>query len=1605
MQLIIESFFLEAVYQIVNSAADIATHHQLHEIQNHAFDWIINGEKYIDARNTSMHTLRDKIMSSAAHVLGAVSEVSLDSITERFVAELRLRIKAESNSPARQELYNLCHGLRHLRLTDKTSNQVRSSANFLEVVFPLRHVAPDKKSRLQQAIADMMTSVLTPLVDDGNPAQFGDRCDPNVRKQWFTTISLLRTELVKWTTKQAKQAYAGLPAVTALTCLTINDNFLTEMDQMIEILHRQLRDKKNVSVVLLCITRAVQCFYHRMYGHDSSSQRSNVDVAFITRWTEKVVQPIVHATSRGQLTSPEQLELLRKLATVVTSYLPEYGIKNIILELLMSDMVPQPWEAAMGGLMSMMSVLVEAPRRVAGRPLRLCLPPTASALEGTLTSIVPPAAIVDGSSTPIGFGGTLWFPDQEACDHLLEVVKHNHNPLEAYGVAQLMPLISAAIGKILRQCHQLHGYTRLTNAARPSSEINPLHKMSALTIFVAILQVIPFIVPDNWVTKSIKEDLPGYTIHAEPIVRNAAIQTCKRCLIALPASRELIISSLAVYTVHLQEEFVEVIKESMDLLLSLILKWNELAISERKLASSAGQSAALPALEGMLRDVSRVEASLLTMLCSVDVEVRRLAIKLLEATRMLHRTITLTANQSYMWSSENVAALDSHGEVGHAFPPPLSNASRVGDSLETIEDDSVPTLVLPSHFQRNSMSGRGSTRGSISHVRRSTITSSLPTGSSVASRSLPTPAGGPLEKHASFSTTPDSMYTDGGDELLYAADVIEKFGDAFARRCYWDFGPWGDIWRDWRPVPKESSFLLCMSRIRTNEDSTRWARILCELSKEIWYRCEKTASLFHADVVSKLLTLSSTDSAGRQTIPVDGSRGELARNFVLCAAAAPYMDSSLATNRDQGMSSVDFVRLLVSSARTSTVDSSAVLGLGCIHPSCHATVAFEVSSLAKEYVSSTAGGGSSSGGGGARTGPGGGLGGTIRSSRSGGARKEDIRLVQAHILRILASNLLADSLSKSNVLKDCFVEFVTETARYITLTVDVSPELQQLRFCLCGVSRACADHLAVCQPQSFPPMLRKQLFDKFSLYCEDGQTPGLFRSELRRHISAAKAAMKGRDADLLRHLETDIVDASEMLEHAAYLGMAAMLTGTAFDANAREPQGRVFVWIDRMLTPRNQAGIASPAPHNQWKKPGKPVLESAREIDDAYQGAAAWGPPKSHAADTGLRNLLQSNTDLAGIYADRSYSLNLQTAASYFLVLSNVYSDIPVPLEEHIIVSLVLHKIIDTLPNVRHAAQAMLKTMAMRHWTTATDSLENGNFNSEGALASLTMKVPTKKDEGGVDATNVESVKIKRASRFHPAREAREDSFAGAVVVGSLAESHQAFQQHLSSVLARDHAELAHNVVREVLVRQHQCQRSSMPGNCFADVLLCLPPWLEYAAFHRGWEGQWGGDILRMMYSITATLQKGSRRSYPVQKMWMTIASNRRNVFPTVDFLLKQGVADAALASSNLDGDEVSDATTAAIEHTMDPGKQIALYLSRVAPRQVIDLLIHEATLQLVEPDDEKASRMASHASPWMAGQQVIPSQSKEMGDETDLLVSRNERHEKREQDYARVSC
>lgn len=108
-------------------------------------------------------------------------------------------------------------------------------------------------------------------------------------------------------------------------------------------------------------------------------------------------------------------------------------------------------------------------------------------------------------------------------------------------------------------------------------------------------------------------------------------------------------------------------------------------------------------------------------------------------------------------------------------------------------------------------------------------------------------------------------------------------------------------------------------------------------------------------------------------------------------------------------------------------------------------------------------------------------------------------------------------------------------------------------------------------------------------------------------------------------------------------------------------------------------------------------------------------------------------------------------------MLTEVYALQPLPLEAHVVLSLVLHKLVDPRQEVRDAARSLLRVLSRRIWQRDTRYSEAED--SEGAAT------------------------------------AAQD---GTVVVGALADSHASYQLRLSARLAREHTELSEALAIEV---------------------------------------------------------------------------------------------------------------------------------------------------------------------------------------------------------------
>jgi hypothetical protein len=1405
-------FFLEASKNVVAENSVIIPTSTSGELEELAFDWILNGERYVTVvtlQDQSLAQLKDKVILSASQLLGELSFSTLESILQRFLNELSHRLTAEASSPARQELYDLCHSLRFLKLNDTSTAGMASSIRFLEAIFPLRHVAAEKKSRPQHALCDLLTYILSPISDLGDPGSFGIVCGASLRNQWFSTIKLLRTELSKWVTKQTKQAMAGYPVLSALICIDDENSLVNTIDVLVDSLNKHMRDKKMCSMALLCLTRCVSCFLRRLGGRSDPER--------LSKWVARSTHLAINSTIKGSFVSPDQILVMRYLCISIAAVLPEYAIQGVILEMMKLDQ-GHCWEAPYIAVSSMVPILSKAPGRLFDdhRDTFEMLPPTPAALEALMTSLAP--------NHP--YGKPISNQSLGRMEHLMH---QGYSLLDVLDVGHLSENIESSLDKIRAQCHQIYGFTKLPNSAKYQGDRYGKERISALTVLVSILDAIPFVIPSSWksdtkATKQFMEDVPGYSIHAEPCVRNAATSALIRCMNAWVGSREYIITGMVQVTKSVIFEHVELVEESATLLLRLIYIW-EASLNQK---SSDMQSLPSPTLN-IDFPIHKIESCGFFLLCHESGEIRSLGLKLLKVGSRLNQNIKcrlashtgLDSDASKASKSSEKADLDIQFEHSR-LTQSTGNAGRMDQGYS-------PREPKPDRFRKSFTDFVSPRTNSFPTSWQNTVISST---------------------HAEpMTSVPSSPKLNQHTDQIDLIEIIHRYGIQICQNCFWDFGTYSNILKGWKPTPEDCSFDSCLTDIGSHEKKRRWFKIISDVLRYCWKYSKDTAYHIVSEAFDTLVKLVLQDQLGRQYLSQDPAKSYWSN--ILSFIIAPTPTWGIITEGESVKSKmIFFISIMINCTRMGSEE--ALDAMGCIDESFQSLVVKQSKPLESEYSSS-------------------GMekkGSVVKSVKG----IKDSRLVHAQILTAVCSRLGPSTLSSNIAMRESLVSFVVETIRYIDILSDISSEIQQLRYCVCTISRQLALQLSVKEPQSFPPMLRKQLYAKFGMYTEEGQTQGLFRSELRRQIAAAKAAVRPRDPERIQQIEKEILVSSEMLEHAANLAMASMLAGPIFDSESSNPNGRVLTWIQRML----------------------------QSPEAVYH--CEWAPKKQEIAKEALHLLLCSNMNMGTLFVDQSYSFQKEVSKAYFFVLAEVIMfNHSVKLEPQILIALVLSKMVDPDPQSRSIARKLLHTIERRYRPDPRSDLH---------LQKLWV------------------------SDDSPEGEVVQDL----VVVGGLQNSHIIFQQKVSSAMAVHYEGISFQVILEVLKRQVSVSNSP---ERIHQTLSCLPPWLENADFSRD---PWRESILDLLFRVSQI--DSLIQTNTIQSIWSTIASHRRNIVPVLDYLLSKLLEESRL-------EDASGSENFAIE----PGKHIALYLSRVSPKFTIEHLITLAELEILHTPDKNEPR------------------------------------------------
>uniref|UniRef100_A0A0E0CTI0 Cell morphogenesis protein N-terminal domain-containing protein n=1 Tax=Oryza meridionalis TaxID=40149 RepID=A0A0E0CTI0_9ORYZ len=322
-------------------------------LENFVFDWLINADRVVSqVEYPSLVDLRGLLLDLVAQLLGALSRIRFSSVTERFFMELNSR---RNDAPlSRSDSLSIINGMRYLKLGVKTEGGLNASVSFIAKANPLNRPPNKRKSELQHALCNMLSSILAPLAEGGKHHWPPLGVEPAL-SLWYDAVARIRGALMYWMDKQSKHIAVGFPLVTLLLCLGDSHTFNTHFSQHMEILYKYLKDKNHRSMALDCLHRLVK-FYLNVYA--DYQPRNHV-------WDclDSVTSQLLTVLKKGLLTQDVQHDKLVEFCVTLAESNLDFAMNHMILELLKPDSLS---EAKVVGLRALLEIVVSPSNKQIG---------------------------------------------------------------------------------------------------------------------------------------------------------------------------------------------------------------------------------------------------------------------------------------------------------------------------------------------------------------------------------------------------------------------------------------------------------------------------------------------------------------------------------------------------------------------------------------------------------------------------------------------------------------------------------------------------------------------------------------------------------------------------------------------------------------------------------------------------------------------------------------------------------------------------------------------------------------------------------------------------------------------------------------------------------------------------------------------------------------------------------------------------------------------------------------------------------------------------------------------------------------------------------------
>ncbi|EPE08661.1 cell morphogenesis protein pag1 [Ophiostoma piceae UAMH 11346] len=391
-----------SIYILVRVLLEIVTHSTLASITPEMEDKlegiIFNQVKMAESDQLLSSPLRLANWNLFSQLLGAMSEISFATITDRFILDLKSSLD-DSNfrspvlgmrSEGEDKMELVLLGMRHVRLKLAPASAWDQSCDFMIALGKLFSRCHGHK--VKSAFCQIFEQLLLPVASNASNSDFS-------RPKWAEVLNTISPRLARLFVKPRYWSTA-FPLTATMLCVSSPDTFGNQWVQLIYPLQTKLKDRSTKALSLQAISRIVWTYLYRTTDTPAGTIRK----------LEEVQKLILPSTKRSIIASDVAVvEPLIQIIRFIGFKHPEFCFKTIIFPLINAELFTvnrdlkvenlEP-DRIVVGIRAFLAVISDLERGATGRP------PFPQGYSPFPTAERPPTSPTLGSPTSAGFTGS-----------------------------------------------------------------------------------------------------------------------------------------------------------------------------------------------------------------------------------------------------------------------------------------------------------------------------------------------------------------------------------------------------------------------------------------------------------------------------------------------------------------------------------------------------------------------------------------------------------------------------------------------------------------------------------------------------------------------------------------------------------------------------------------------------------------------------------------------------------------------------------------------------------------------------------------------------------------------------------------------------------------------------------------------------------------------------------------------------------------------------------------------------------------------------------------------------------------------------------------------